>query len=70
MSAEDKHSAFILPEDKCAMIALWYISAGHEVFVNQVLNLDPVTGALAGKVQAVLPFLNDAFQSLPSGQLK
>ena len=70
MAAEGERFVFVLTEDKCAKIALLYIAAGYEVFVDQVLNLDPVAGALAGMIQAVLSYLNDAFQSLPGGQLK
>ena len=70
MTAVDQICVAILPEDKAAQITLRNIAAGYEVLVDQVLHFDPIAGALAGMVQAVLSFLHNPFKSLLCGEFK
>lgn len=66
MTAEDQIGAVILPEYQAAQIASGNVTASNEVFVDQVLYLDPIAGALSGIIQTVLPLLDNAFKTLLS----
>lgn len=70
MTAVDQIRAAILPEYKAAQITFGNIAAGYEVFIDQILYLDPIAGALAWMVQAFLPFLHNPFKSLLCGEFK